>query len=81
MQHPSEYLTPSQLRIYQFLSQYIDFNWEAGRITKSTLKYSINLIISQKILTQEELRMKCLKEQSVIIPWDFFDTYSEGGNE
>jgi len=80
MQHPSEYLTPSQYRIYLFLSEYINFNWEIGRITKSTLKYSIHLLIVQNVFSAEELRAECLEKQSVIIPWDYFDTYSEGGS-
>ncbi len=80
MQHPSEYLTPLQYRIYLFLNQYINFDWETGRITKRTLKYAIHLLIVQNVLTQEEIRAECLKERNVIIPWDYFDTYSEDGS-
>jgi len=57
-------------RIAAWLNQYVSYDGGLLPADKDSVRDGLMLLIDEKVMTIDEMRLEALKEYNVIIPWD-----------
>lgn len=64
-------------RIAAWLNQYVRYDGGLLPADKDSVKDGLSLLLEEKVMTVDEMRLEALREYNVIIPWDLFPKESQ----